>query len=74
MRRTRNLDIAYALTGSAGKNVYTQLSMATGSLASVVEKASLLQNDPRALDRADEIEELVTRLRAALEDVIRDEG
>ena len=74
LRRTRNLDIAYALTGSAGKNVYTQLSMATGSLASVVEKASLLQNDPRALDRADEIEELVTRLRAALEDVIRDEG
>lgn len=74
LRRTRNLDIAYALTGSAGKNVYTQLSMATGSLASVVEKANLLQNDPRALDRADEIEELVTRLRAALEDVTRDEG
>jgi hypothetical protein len=74
LRRTRNLDVAYALTGSAGKNVYTQLSMATGSLGSVVEKAELLQNEPRALERADEIEKLVASLRAALEDCAGDEG
>ena len=67
LRRTRDLEAAYELTGSAGKGLYRQLSMATGSLRSVADRADLLGDEPRALERADELDEIVPRLRSALE-------
>lgn len=67
LRRTRDLEAAFALTGGAGKGLYRQLSAATGSLRSVAERAELLEDEPRALGRVDELEEIVPELRGALE-------
>jgi len=67
LRRTRDLDAAYALTPRPNMMLARQLAIAAGNLRAAVSSVDLILEDPRTRERADEIDELLKRLYAALE-------
>ncbi len=71
LRRSRDLDAAYALTPAPNSNLIRQLGIAAGNLRAAVSGADLIVDDPRTRERAEEMQELLRELFAALGD--RDE-
>lgn len=67
LRRTRDLDAAYALTPAPNQSLARQLGIAAGNLRAVVSSVDLLIGDPRTLERAEEMRELLSELFVALE-------
>lgn len=67
LRRTRDLDVAYALTPAPNQSLVRQLGMAAGNLRAAVSSVELLVDDPRTRERAEEMRELLDRLFDALE-------
>jgi PAS domain-containing protein len=67
LRRTRDLDAAYALTPAPNQSLARQLGMAVGNLRAAVSSVELLVDDPRTRERAEEMRDLLDRLFSALE-------
>jgi hypothetical protein len=67
LRRTRDLDAAYALTPRPNMLLARQLAIAVGHLRAAVLSVDLILDDPRTRERADELDQLLKRLYAALE-------
>lgn len=73
LRRTRDLQGAYALTPGPPRRLVRQLAMAVGHLKAVVNSAELLYEQERAHELVAELETLVEQLGRALEAGGRDE-
>lgn len=74
LRRTRDLDAAYALTPAPNQSLIRQLGIAVGNLRAVVVSVDLVIDDPRTLERAEEIRELLSQLFSALDRAVTVEG
>jgi hypothetical protein len=67
LRRTRDLEAAFALTPRPNMLLARQLAIAVGHLRTAVGSVDLILEDPRTRERADELNELLKQLYAALE-------
>ena len=67
LRRTRDLDAAYAMTPAQAGSTIRQLGIAAGNLRAAVQSVDLIVDDPRTRERADEIEGLLEELFEALD-------
>ena len=67
LRRSRDLDAAYALTPAPNKTLAWQLGVAAGHLRAAVASIDLLLDDPRTRERAEEMRDLLNELFAALD-------
>lgn len=68
LRRTRDLDEAYAMTPAPAGSFLRQLGIAVGNLRAVAQSIDLIADDPRTRERVDEVGELHAQLEAALDD------
>jgi hypothetical protein len=67
LRRTRDLDAAYAMTPGPPRTVIKQLAMGVGHLRAVVPSIDLVAGEPRVEELAAELSDLTRSIREAVE-------